>query len=455
MRSVLTRLRDLQEGDGGDSIDILRQLAVPFLGIFELHQIGVGFQRLGQQLRGIGIVADAVDMLAGCKADLLVSRPARRLDGWMNLPLTRIDRYLLRQLGLSLVAVTLGLVALIWLTQSLRFVELVVNRGLSMRVFLSLTSLLIPNFVAVILPITSFVVVLFVYQRLAADRELTVMRAAGLSSLALSRPALVLGGLVMVLCFLLNLFVVPASFSAFRQYQWEIRNRLAAFLLQEGVFTQVSDSLTVYVRARDADGMLRGILVDDARDKASHSTILAEHGRLLPNAEVPRMLMVNGSRQEIDRTTGRLKVLTFDETTVELTQDSKAEVQRFRDAGEMSLGELLDPPPGVVMQRRDLGKWRVEAHRRLAAPFTVLSFSLIALVAVLAGIFRRHGGLVRPAVAILTVVALLAVGLGLINLAARETALIPLIWLHAILPGVACAIYLFAPERQTRLARAA
>ena len=59
--------------------------------------------------------------------------------------------------------------------------------------FLQLTSLLIPSFVAVILPITTFVVVQFVYQRLAGDRELTVMRAAGLSPWALARPALALG----------------------------------------------------------------------------------------------------------------------------------------------------------------------------------------------------------------------------------------------------------------------
>ena len=94
---------------------------------------------------------------------------------------------MLRQLLLALIGVTGALVALIWLTQSLRFVELVVNRGLSLLVFLQLTGLLIPSFIAVILPITTFVVVQFVYQRLAGDRELTVMRAAGLSPLALSR----------------------------------------------------------------------------------------------------------------------------------------------------------------------------------------------------------------------------------------------------------------------------
>ena len=37
---------------------------------------------------------------------------------------TWLDRYIFRQLGLALIGVTGGLTALIWLTQSLRFVEL-------------------------------------------------------------------------------------------------------------------------------------------------------------------------------------------------------------------------------------------------------------------------------------------------------------------------------------------
>ena len=194
---------------------------------------------------------------------------------------TRLDRYIFRQLTLALIAVTGGLTALVWLVQSLRFIELVVNHGLSLGVFIELTGLLIPSFVAVILPITTFVVVQFVYQRLAGDREITVMRAAGLSPLALSRPAITMTVLVVVAGYVLNLWIVPASLASFREFQWEIRNSMAAFLLQEGVFTKVSDNLTVYVRTRDPDGTLHGIMVDDARDKSAHATILAERGRLV------------------------------------------------------------------------------------------------------------------------------------------------------------------------------
>ena len=357
--------------------------------------------------------------------------------------LSQLDRYIFRQLAVALVAVTGGLVALIWLTQSLRFVELVVNRGLSIGVFLELTGLLIPNFVAVILPITTFVVVQFVYQRLAGDRELTVMRAAGLSPFGLSRAGLALAVLAMGACFWLNVWVVPVSYTAFREYQFEIRNRMAAFLLQEGVFTPVSDDMTVYIRSRDRDGTLRGILVEDARQKNSRATILAESGRLISGAAAPRVLLLNGSRQEIDRATGRLNVLTFQENSIDLASSSKNGEVRYRDSTEMSMAELMNPDS--AMNPRDVGKLLVEAHRRISAPFTAASFALVALLSVLTGAFRRHGNVLRPLVAVLSVVALLAVGLSIANLAAKQPVLIPLIWVHALAPGLVCGWLLFAP----------
>lgn len=359
---------------------------------------------------------------------------------------SRIDRYVFRQLSVALVAVTGGLVALIWLTQSLRFVELVVNRGLSLGVFLHLTGLLVPGFVAVILPITTFVVTQFVYQRLSGDRELTVMRAAGLSPWSLSRPALTVAGLAMAASFLLSIWVVPDSYGAFREFQFEIRNRMAAFLLQEGVFTNVSDDLTVYIRSRERDGTLRSLLIDDARQKNNRATILAERGRIVNGPNGPRVLLQNGSRQEIDRQTGRLNILTFAENSIDLARTTKNDDVRYRDVNEMSLGELFHPDPSLILVPRDRGKFLVEAHRRLTQPITCLSFALVALVASLTGTFRRHGNVLRPLAAILTVVGLLAVGLAIANLAARQPALVPLIWIHAVLPGFVCAWILFGRQ---------
>jgi lipopolysaccharide export system permease protein len=361
-------------------------------------------------------------------------------------PLRRLDRYILRQILAALLMVTLALVALIWLTQSLRFVELIVNRGLSPYVFLRLTVLLVPSFVAIILPITMFVVVQFVYQRLAGDRELTVMRAAGISPVALARPSLVLATLVAGFCFWLNIWVVPASFTAFREAQFEIRNRIASLLIQEGVFTTISHDLTVYVRKRDASGDLHGILVNDERDPANAATIIAQSGRIVPGAHGPQVILFNGARQEVDKKTGRLNLLTFSENVINLAATASDDDTRFRDDSEVSLHELLHPSPNEI-RPQDIPKWREEAHRRLSEPLTVISYTLVALASVLTGAFRRHGGFARPLIGVGITVGLVALGLSFGNMAARASIFLPLVWIQAIGPGLIAAWLLFWPQR--------
>lgn len=356
----------------------------------------------------------------------------------------RIDLYIMRQLALALLAVTVGLAALVWLTQSLRFIELVLDRGLSIWVFLELTGLLLPSFFGVILPITTFVVTLFTYVRLASDRELVVMRAAGLSQWQLSRPALLVAMGAMGICFVLNLWITPASHQAFREWQFEIRNQMAGLLLQEGVFSSVGEELTVYARDRDAAGTLYGILVHDARERGAPVTILAESGRLTTTPQGPRVTLFNGQRQQVERVTQpdgtsamRLSVLSFQENSLDLTRASRSEGQRFRNAQERTLGELLNPEEGV--SPRDRRRFLAEAHQRLTGPLTALTFAMLALAVALTGQFRRFGGGFNLFIGSLLMVALLALGLSIGNLAARQSALIPLIWLHALLPGLASA----------------
>jgi lipopolysaccharide export system permease protein len=356
--------------------------------------------------------------------------------------ISRLDIYIFRQVMLALVVATGGLTALIWLTQSLRFVELVVNRGLSLWVFLHLTGLLVPSFVAVILPITTYVVIQFTYQRMTSDRELTVMRAAGLSPWALARPALAVALIATLIGYGLSIWAVPVSLADFREFQWEIRNRLAAFLLQDGVFTPMSDKLTVYVRSRDPDGTLLGVLVDDARDPTAHATILAERGRLLDGPGGPRVLLLDGSRQEIDHQSGRLNMLTFRQNEVDLADATRDDSVRPEDMSEVPLSALLNPHP---VFERDRPKWVAEGHKRLTAPLTTLSYAMVGLLSALGGPFRRHGGMARPLVTVGAMVGLLALGLAFGTLAARDNSLLFLMWAHAILPGAICFWVLIVP----------
>ncbi|MGE5271698.1 MAG: LPS export ABC transporter permease LptF [Thiohalocapsa sp.] len=346
--------------------------------------------------------------------------------------MTRLDRYILWQCFTMMLFVTAALSAAVWLAQSLRLVDLIVNRGLSIELFLYLALLILPRFLDIVLPIGGFIAVLFVFNRLAAESELVVMRAAGLGPLALARPVLLLAGGGFLVLFSLSAYFLPASNREFKDLQFEVRNRFVSGLLQEGTFTTISDKLTIYIAGRNERGEVVGLLVNDERDPAHPVTILAERGAFADSGKASRIVMVNGSRQRFDRSSGKLSLLTFDRYTLDLDTMRDAPVVRFRDAQERFFGELLWPPTNLDPAMR--ASFRVEAHQRLVIPLSIFSFVMIPLACLLTGQFSRRGQLRRVLLAVGLALLFQALDLAAMNLANRHPATIPLLYLIDLLP---------------------
>jgi lipopolysaccharide export system permease protein len=347
--------------------------------------------------------------------------------------------------------VSIALTCVLWLTQSLRFVEMIVNKGLSIGSFLSLTLLLMPGFLVVIIPISLFAVALFTYNKLIADREMVVLRAAGLSHLALARPVMVLGAGATVLGYLLTCWLIPLTVRGFHEMQWTIRHDISNVLLQEGSFNKFGDGLTIYVRSRSPAGELLGLLVHDKRSPNRAVTLMAEKGALVYTETGPRVLMVNGNRQEVAPGTGRLSLLHFDSYTVDFATATGTKPDRFRDARERSLGELIAVREGQVTPN-EYRRFKVELHNRLTSPLYNLSFSLLAVCVLLSSGFDRRGQLLQVVTSIGLMVATQAAALGVTNLATGNFALVPVIYGTAVLPIV---FSLWMLLRQPRLRRAA
>ena len=89
-----------------------------------------------------------------------------------------------------------SLMYMLWLTQSLRFVEMVTDKGLPGYLFVEMTSLLMPRVFTILSPIALFVAGMFVYNRLITDSELVVMKAVGIRSVVNARAALLVGAVL-------------------------------------------------------------------------------------------------------------------------------------------------------------------------------------------------------------------------------------------------------------------
>lgn len=345
-----------------------------------------------------------------------------------------ITRYVLNQLTVVTFFVTLGMTFAVWLAQSLRFFDYIVNRGLPATTFFAFVGLLLPSFLGVVLPIATFCAVLFVYNKLTMDSEMVVLRAAGLSQIQLARPALVLALGITLIVYSISLYFLPLSYRAFKELQYQIRSDYSAVLLQEGVFNELGDGITVYVRERSADGELRGILVHDKREAGGAITMMAERGALVRSESGPRVVMVNGNRQEIDKDTGRLSLLHFDRYTVEMTRFSGAPGNRWLEPKERFLPSLLSPAKtGIDLRNRN--ELIAEGHQRLVAPIYTIVFVIIGLAALLSGEFNRRGQMYRLLVAIVCIGLLEGMALALHDLAGRTPQFLPLLYLVPLLTG--------------------
>ncbi|TWA83386.1 lipopolysaccharide export system permease protein [Azospirillum brasilense] len=350
--------------------------------------------------------------------------------------MNRLQRYLFRNLLIALLYSTAGLTLTIWLSQSLRLIEMVVEAGAPMRVFLWLLILTVPTFLGIVLPLALVGAVLFTYNRLATDSELVVMRAAGVGPFALAAPAMLLAFGVTVVVYVLNLWLTPAAHQELVRMEYAVRSDYSQLFLREGVFNEVGDRFSVFVRERDSDANLHNVIIHDGRVPEKPVTIMGERAVMLTGSEGARFVVYNGNRQELDRKTNRLSQLFFERYAVDLKVLSSASGERYPDARERSTDELLHPSPELASDTKMMRDLLAELHHRLSSPLLALAYTMVALACLLSGEFNRRGQSVRVTTAVLVVMAIQSAVLGLSSLAAKVTVLVPLMY---VLPVAALA----------------
>lgn len=302
--------------------------------------------------------------------------------------MTIANRYILKQLLLTTGFITIILTLLVWLTQSLRFIDVVISRGFTLQIFFKLILYLLPDLLGILLPIGALLAVLFVYNRLNNDSELIIFRATGFSNLMLAKPAVFLALVVMVIMYLINLYFLPLSFQRFKNLEYDIRNRVGVHMIRAGEFNNFKH-FTLYVRSRQKSGELRGILLHDARNPNNQVTLAAEEGVLLETPNGAQIVMLNGNRQEFDSQSGKPRILWFEEYRLDLSTKQEDQDKRQLKPYERFLGDLFDPPDEQInpsFEKRLLA----EGHQRILLPLSIVSFILLALNLFLRGDYQRR-----------------------------------------------------------------
>ncbi len=304
-----------------------------------------------------------------------------------------LDRYLAREILLPFAAALLFLTQILLATQILAQADVLFGSGVALADVGMVILALLPHFLDFVIPPAFLLGGVLGVGRLAEDREVVALGAAGLSPVRLVRVPLLLGVIVAAAGLWLSLSVEPASMRAARLRLNEIVKRNVTSDVRAGTFYDQIPGYTLYAE-RVRGGRWENVLIHDRSTESAPMLALARRGRLEPvgAGQDMRLVLEDGElhREEVD--TGEYATARFGraEMMIGLGTALSDRTGLARPTRELTAGDLRARIAEARARGDEREALRNEGtlHRRISGPLAVLAF---AILAVPLGAARRGG----------------------------------------------------------------
>lgn len=334
-----------------------------------------------------------------------------------------IFRHVFGHILLTLLLLTTVLVFGAWLTQSLRFIEIIIEKDISILHYFSMIYLLLPSLTATVLPICALLAGVYTLNKLISDNELIIFKSCGLSNWQIASPILCSGILAALFCAFLNQYLAPITTEQFYEKRHDIAQNFSTNLIREGVFNKFKNTM-IFVSEYGQNDMLKGVYIeeeskkensDDATASLGNTTgnyiLFAKTGFLSITNNKNILYLYDGCRQEISpaspvpqgpNQTGKVNrskqnITYFDELKYDLDIRQK-DKDRSKLHNKISFWDMIHP--AANLQKNARIKLIIEANRRIMTSLFILVYSLVSCAIMLTGQTQRQGRWIKPVLVI-------------------------------------------------------
>jgi lipopolysaccharide export system permease protein len=299
--------------------------------------------------------------------------------------LTRIDRYLFRLIIVPLVGTLVVAAMLLLLEKMLNLFDFVVNEGGPVSVVWRMLGNLIPEYLALGIPIGVTLGILLGFRRLALSSELDSLNAVGMGHRRLLRVPMLLATFFALLNFGIVGFLQPYSRYAYEGLSFELRSGALGASIRVGEFTRIGPRTTLRVEESfDRGSDLRGVFVRSAQEDGRSLAVSAARGQFLmsDDPDVIILRLMNGTLVHDAPGDTAPRVLTFVQHDLPVGLPS---MEAFRVRGaetlERTVPELWARMTHPAVDPEDRLRAAAAFHRRMIqwVVMFVLPFLAVAL----------------------------------------------------------------------------
>lgn len=283
------------------------------------------------------------------------------------------------------IIIILSFTFIIWIIESIKIIELIINHGASISFFLEISLYLLPYMLYIIMPLCVLFTVLYIAKKLYDNGELIALESLGFSYDSLIKPFFYFSITVAILHYFISLYILPASYKHFKTLEANLRNNYAALILEEGVFSNKINGLTIYIDNKSSINTFNKIFIYDTQNERQKIVIMAEYAELqyIKDDDVIELNMHNGSYQDTDLLKNRNSMLFFKNYVLKIklnTSNYNAAVST-PDANERYINQMLWDVDEVNEKKRN--KIIVYGHKRILWPIYNILITLIIISTVL------------------------------------------------------------------------
>ena len=260
-----------------------------------------------------------------------------------------ISRYVLREHAGPLVFALTALTSLLLLNYIAKQFGNLVGKGLPWGVIGEFFALSVPFTVAMTLPMAVLVSTLYAFSRLAAENEITALKASGVGFGRTLVPVLVASFVIALVMLGFNDQVLPRANQRLATLQTDIARTKPTFALREQVINEVIPG-RIFLRANHIDETtndLREVTIYDLSDQQRRRTIYADSGSmgLTPDYRDLLLTLHEGYMLEVPRADpAQLQRLYFDRDQIRVrgvgNTFEATEGDGYKSDREMSICEM-------------------------------------------------------------------------------------------------------------------
>jgi LPS export ABC transporter permease LptF/LPS export ABC transporter permease LptG len=305
-----------------------------------------------------------------------------------------IDRYVIRQLLMPFGVGLLVFTFLIMLRPLQDYGEQLVAKNVPTEIVGWMLLTLVPQALALTIPMSLLLGLLVGFGRLSADREFVAMQACGIGLKRLLIPVGLVSCLALGATAYMWFYGYPNANQAFLDMMVKVLAERAEGNVRPHVFYREIQNLMLYVRDVPPSGEgWDGVFMADTRPGQPQAAYLARHGRIAINREKRTVDIVldDTVRRTVDAN-GHYDVVHFDQLILSVDPETVLPIPRsVKGLPEMTVSELR----AAAAQKEQEGvsshnEW-IAIHQKFAIPFACIVFGVIGLA--LGATHRRDGAL--------------------------------------------------------------